>query len=146
VTVDETRAATARVRAFFETLGPAGVERLDAVYAPDASFRDPFNEVHGLPEIRRIFAQMFEHLDDCRFTFIDEAVDERGAFLTWDMTFRIRKLRPQQTRRIHGATHLVFAPDGRVARHRDYWDAAGELYAQLPLIGALMRWLRRQLA
>jgi len=145
VTRDDARAATARVRAFFESLEPASVDRLDAVYAPDAGFRDPFNEVHGLPEIRRIFAQMFEHLDDCRFTFIDETVDERGAFLTWDMTFRIRRLSPRETRRIHGATHLKFAPDGRIACHHDYWDAAGERYAQLPLIGAVMRWLKRRL-
>jgi steroid delta-isomerase len=115
------------------------------VYAPDASFRDPFNDVRGLAEIRRIFAQMFEHLDDCRFTFIDETVDEHGAFLTWDMTFRIRRLSPGETRRIHGATQLKFAPDGRVACHRDYWDAADELYAKLPLIGPVMRWLKRKL-
>ncbi len=146
MTLDDTRAATARVRAFFESIESASVDRLDAVYAADAHFRDPFNEVHGLPEIRRIFAQMFEHLDDCRFTFVDEAVDARGAFLTWDMTFRIRQLRPQQIRRIHGATHLKFAADGRVAYHRDYWDAADELYAKLPLIGPLMRWLKRRLA
>ena len=145
MTLDETRAATSRVRAFFEALGPAGVERLDAVYAPDASFRDPFNDVRGLAEIRRIFAQMFEHLDDCRFPFIDETVDEHGAFLTWDMTFRIRRLSPGESRRIHGATQLKFAPDGRVACHRDYWDAADELYAKLPLIGPLMRWLKRRL-
>jgi steroid delta-isomerase len=145
VTSDNTRAATARVRAFYEALGPASLDRMDAVYAPDAWFRDPFNEVRGLPEIRRIFAQMFEHLDDCRFTFIDEAVDENGAFLTWDMTFRIRRLSPRETRRIHGATHLRFAPDGRIAYHRDYWDAADELYAKLPVIGPVMRWLKRRL-
>ena len=145
MTLGETRAATARVRAFFETLGPASIDRMDAVYAPDASFRDPFNDVRGLAEIRRIFAQMFEHLDDCRFTFIDETVDEHGAFLTWDMTFRIRRLSPGETRRIHGATQLKFAPDGRVACHRDYWDAADELYAKLPLIGPVMRWLKRRL-
>ena len=145
MTYDSNRAATARVRAFFETLGPASIDRMDAVYAPDASFRDPFNDVRGLAEIRRIFAQMFEHLDDCRFTFIDETVDEHGAFLTWDMTFRIRRLSPGQTRRIHGATQLKFAPDGRVACHRDYWDAADELYAKLPLIGPVMRWLKRKL-
>jgi ketosteroid isomerase-like protein len=145
VTHDGNRAATARVRAFFETLGPASIDRMDAVYAPDASFRDPFNDVRGLAEIRRIFAQMFEHLDDCRFTFIDETVDEHGAFLTWDMTFRIRRLSPGETRRIHGATQLKFAPDGRVACHRDYWDAADELYAKLPLIGPVMRWLKRKL-
>jgi steroid delta-isomerase len=27
--------------------------------------------------------------------------------------------------------------------HRDYWDAAEELYEKLPLVGALMRWLKR---
>jgi ketosteroid isomerase-like protein len=145
VTRDDARAATARVRAFFEALAPASIDGLDTVYAPDARFRDPFNEVHGVPEIRRIFAQMFEHLDDCRFTFIDETVDERGAFLTWDMTFRIRRLSPGEVRRIHGATHLKFAPDGRIAYHRDYWDAADELYAKLPLIGPVMRWLKRRL-
>jgi steroid Delta-isomerase len=145
VTLDETRAATARVRAFYEKLAPADVERLDSIYAPGAYFRDPFNEVRGLPEIRRIFAQMFEHLDDCRFTFLDEAVDGDGAFLTWNMTFRMRRLRPHDSRRIHGATHLKFDPDGRIACHRDYWDAADELYAQLPLIGPVMRWLKRRL-
>jgi hypothetical protein len=30
--------------------------------------------------------------------------------------------------------------------HRDYWDAAEELYEQLPGIGVLMRWLRRRAA
>jgi ketosteroid isomerase-like protein len=145
VTLDDARAATARVRAFYEKLAPADVDRLESVYAPGAYFRDPFNEVRGVPEIRRIFAQMFAHLDDCRFTFLDEAIDERGAFLTWDMTFRIRRLSPGEMRRIHGTTHLRFAPDGRVAYHRDYWDAADELYAKLPLIGPVMRWLKRRL-
>jgi hypothetical protein len=28
--------------------------------------------------------------------------------------------------------------------HRDYWDAAGELYEQLPLVGGLMRWLKKR--
>jgi hypothetical protein len=37
-----------------------------------------------------------------------------------------------------------FAADGRVGWHRDYWDAAEELYEKLPLIGSLMRLLRRR--
>jgi hypothetical protein len=43
-----------------------------------------------------------------------------------------------------GATHLVFDADGKVAVHRDYWDAAEELYEKLPLLGGLMRWLKRR--
>jgi len=32
----------------------------------------------------------------------------------------------------------------RVAVHRDYWDAAEELYEKLPVLGSLMRWLKRR--
>jgi steroid Delta-isomerase len=31
-----------------------------------------------------------------------------------------------------------------VVFHRDYWDAAEELYEKLPVIGALMRWLKKR--
>ena len=142
----DTRAALERVRNFYARLKPADLDRLAELYAPNAYFRDPFNEVRGLPEIRRIFAQMFEHLDDSRFAFLDAVVDEGGALLTWDMTFRIRRYKPGQVRTIHGATHLKFDAAGRIAYHRDYWDAADELYAKLPVIGPVMRWLKRKLA
>ena len=39
---------------------------------------------------------------------------------------------------------LHFAPDGRVADHRDYWDPAEELWQKLPLLGPPVRWLRRR--
>jgi hypothetical protein len=45
-----------------------------------------------------------------------------------------------------GATHPRFAPDDRIAEHRDYWDTAEALYEKLPPIGALMSWLRRRAA
>ena len=46
---------------------------------------------------------------------------------------------------IRGCTELRFDSAGQVALHRDYWDAAEELYEKLPLLGALMRALRRRL-
>ncbi|MBK6336602.1 MAG: nuclear transport factor 2 family protein [Betaproteobacteria bacterium] len=115
-------------------------------YAADACFRDPFNEVRGVAPIQRIFRHMFDDLADCRFTILDTIVDERGAVLVWDFTFRIRRYRPRIERRIHGASHLRFDAAGRVTYHRDYWDAAEELYAQLPLIGPVLRFLKRRLA
>jgi len=47
---------------------------------------------------------------------------------------------------IRGVTHLKFGTDGKVNYHRDYWDAAEELYMKLPVIGRLMRGLRKILA
>ena len=140
------RAAAVRAKAYFESISPADVPRLGTIYTEDAYFRDPFNEVTGVAEIARIFGAMFEHLDDVRFTILETVADDGGAMLTWDMSYRVRKWRPHQSQVIHGATHLRFALDGRIAYHRDYWDAANERYAKLPRIGPVMRWLRRKLA
>ena len=36
----------------------------------------------------------------------------------------------------------VLDAQGLVTLHRDYWDAAEELYEKLPVVGAMMRWLK----
>jgi steroid delta-isomerase len=137
--------AVARIVAFYENLRPADVERIAEFYAEDAYFRDPFNEVRGPIAIAAIFRRMFADLDACRFRITDVVRDESGAFLVWDFTFRIRRFRPQLQHSIHGASHLHFDAAGRVCRHRDYWDAADELYAKLPVVGSLLRFLKRRL-
>ena len=138
--------ATARIVAFFAQLAPADAERIGEFYAADAHFRDPFNDVRGTAEIARVFRHMFEQLADCRFVITETVVGDAGAFLVWDFTFRIRSWKPDETRTVHGVTHVRFAEDGKVSYHRDYWDAASELYAKLPVIGPVMRFLQRKLA
>jgi len=145
MTNDATRAALARVVEFYEALSADDLDRIHEIYAEGAYFRDPFNEVRGVEAIQRIFGAMFEQLADCRFRIVDTVVDEGGALLVWDFTFRIRRFRPQVERCIHGASHLRFDAAGLVVHHRDYWDAADELYAKLPLLGPVLRFLKRRL-
>jgi ketosteroid isomerase-like protein len=136
----------ARLKQFFETLSPATIEReLEAVYAPDARFKDPFNDVHGAAAIREVFAHMYEQVEAPRFVITEAVCEGDQAFLTWDFRFRLRK-RGDGGQTIRGATHIQFAPDGRVAAHRDYWDAAEELYEKLPLLGSVMRALKRRVS
>jgi steroid Delta-isomerase len=145
LTADTTRAGLGRVVDFYEKLSPADLDRMADVYAAGAYFRDPFNEVRGLPAIREIFAGMFANLADSRFTILETVADEHGALLTWDMTFRVPKWKPETVQTIHGASHLKFDVAGKVVYHRDYWDTGEELYAKLPLIGPVIRSLRRRL-
>ena len=135
-----------RVVQLYESLAPddlAATGRLARVYHPQARFKDPFNEVQGLAAITAIFGHMFKSLMAPRFTVISIVAAGDEAFLTWDFSFqRPGKVAAPIT--IHGASHLRFDADGRVVLHRDYWDAAEELYEKLPIIGALMRWLKRR--
>lgn len=133
-----------RVIAYFESLRPEDVPAIAQWYADDARFRDPFNDVCGTQAIEAIFARMFAQLDAPRFRIRDAVEGDRQAFLTWDFEFRFRRGDRATIQTIHGATLLRFDAAGRIREHRDYWDAAGELYEKLPFVGALLRWLRRR--
>jgi ketosteroid isomerase-like protein len=138
-------AAVERTVQLFDHFGPADVERLGEFYRADARFKDPFNEVQGVPAIQAVFRHMFATLDAPRFVVKDVIVQGHQCFLSWDFLFRMRRFdRREQT--VRGATHLLFDDTGRIELHRDYWDAAEELYEKLPVVGALMRWLRRRAA
>lgn len=134
-----------RLCTFYETLTSDALANLGEVYAADASFKDPFNDVRGIDEVWRVLAHMFDDLTEARF-FIREAVEQGDqAFLIWDFTFKVRRWQPDVERRIHGASHIRFNGAGRVDYHRDYWDAGEELYEKLPVFGALVRWVRRRM-
>lgn len=131
--------------AFYENLSLADVERLGNFYASDAYFKDPFNEVYGVEAIQRIFRHMFKQLEAPRFRICERIADADGsAVLIWEFWFRSSLLGGEQV--LRGASHLRFNGEGKVSLHRDYWDASEELYAKIPVLGGLVRLLRRHLA
>ena len=134
-----------RVVDFYQTLSPQSLTRLGDIYAPQARFKDPFNEVVGVEAVRAIFQAMFDTLREPRFVVTDVAGDGRAACLLWEFHFCSPRIARGAPQRIRGASWLTFDEQGRVELHRDYWDAAEELYEKLPLVGSLMRWLKSKL-
>ena len=136
-----------QIARYFETLTPDSVSQIKNLYAPSARFKDPFKEVQGLGEVQHIFHHMFEVLDNPRFVVTTRIVQGDQCFVVWDFLFRYKTMQRGVDQHIHGGSHLVFkaGEDGvwRIDLHRDYWDAAEELYEKLPLIGALLRWCKR---
>ena len=140
----QTRSQVARVVAFFETLSPASLSQLGDYYTPNAWFKDPFNEVRGLSGVHAIFSHMYVALDQPRFVVTDSVVDGTQCFLSWNFEFHFKNFETATLQTIRGGSHLKFTADGLVDYHRDYWDAAEELYEKLPWVGGLMRWLKKR--
>jgi steroid Delta-isomerase len=136
---------TEKLVILFENLQPSDVTRMADFYADDAYFCDPFNEVNTLAEIQKIFRDMFAKLQQPRFKILNTYLSDEGAVLVWEFSFQVKFWR-NHTLLIHGNSVLKFDPHGKVNYHRDYWDSSAELYAKLPLIGALFRGLRRVFA
>ena len=131
---------------FYHELTPESVACFPEFYSADAWFKDPFNEVRGLPAIQRIFSHMFTQVDEPRFVVTEKVVDAGGAMLIWEFCFRVRLWGKGATQVMRGVSHLKFDADGKVNYHRDYWDTGEELYMKVPGLGTLMRGLRRVLA
>lgn len=140
----DTRHATQNLATFFETLSPQSVSQLHTFYDAQARFKDPFNEVQGLPAIERIFRHMYVALERPHFLITGQLVDGAQAFLTWEFRFHFKRFDTRTLQSVRGASHVVFNEQGLVTLHRDYWDAAEELYEKLPVLGGVMRWLKKQ--
>ena len=139
----EMLAAVARLVQLYAQLTPQPLASLHLCYAPQAHFKDPFNDVRGVARIRQVFAPMFAPLAAPRFAVTEQLVQGRQAFLAWEVHFRLRRWRADQPQCIRGGSLLRFDAQGLVQEHRDYWDTAEELYEKLPVLGVLMRGLRR---
>lgn len=137
--------ALKRYADFFAGLQPEDLDRLDTVFVEEARFKDPFNDVTGLAGIRAVFAHMYANCTMARFEVLECIGEAPVGYIRWRFHFQLnREKAPRVT--VEGVSRMNFADDGRVIEHIDYWDAAGELYTQFPLIGGLMRWLRRRLS
>lgn len=123
---------------WYGELTPESLPRIGEFYAVDAVFKDPFNTVRGLPAISAIYDHMFRTTERPRFVIRERIVQADQAFVTWDFSFALKG----RAYNIVGGTHFHFDAQGLVVDHRDYWDAAEELWQKLPLIGGPVRWLR----
>jgi steroid delta-isomerase len=135
-------AAVARYAAFFDTLTRERLAGMDALFTPDARFRDPFNDVHGIAAIRQVFDHMYETVERPRFAILHHARAGDAAYLKWRFTGALRS-RPIE---FVGLSEVALAADGRVREHIDYWDSGAVVHERIPLLGIAVKAVHRRLS
>jgi steroid Delta-isomerase len=130
------------IATWFQTLTPESLATVGQFYAADAVFVDPFNALRGLDAVQAVYQHMFDTLKSPRFTVTGTVVDGKQAFMTWDFHFQRR----EQTLNISGCTQFELNDQGLITLHRDYWDAAQQVYEKIPLLGGVLRMLRRKIS
>ncbi len=115
------------IRELLENLRPEdpnSVENLRAVYADDVSFEDPIQKVTGIDAFIALNHRLLGRAKELVFEVESATGNSEEIFLAWTMRC-VPKFGP--TIHVDGVTH-IHARDGKVVRHRDYWDL-GELFA-----------------
>jgi steroid Delta-isomerase len=128
----------------FEQLCPEHLAQLGQYYDANVWFKDPFNETQGLAAVQGIFSHMFATLQRPHFRVQEVIAQTEQCFLSWHFLFSF-KSSPDVEHTIKGSSHLQFdTATGLITKHRDYWDAAEELYEKIPLLKHLMCWLKKR--
>ena len=112
----------------------------------DVRFRDPFNDVRGWPNVAVIFENMYETMSSVKFEVLDSALSNASpntAMLHWDFHGVIR--RSGNTLRLSGMSVVQFDNDGCVRSHIDHWDASEQFYERVPVLGSILRMIKKRI-
>lgn len=135
------------VKSFYRALTPAAIDGISDIYHPDVVFTDPAGSVTGCDKLQQHFERLLAGTQQCRFDFLDEQqlISGDSALLCWRMTLAVPPLARGQAFTVEGASRLTYQRQ-LIITHRDYFDLGAMFYEQLPLLGAIIRRLRRRLA
>jgi hypothetical protein len=118
------------------------LDNLDKVVAKDIVFADPFNETKNRDQLKIIFSHMYQKLNNVRFEVFQVAYTDNISFITWRFSAN-SKITGDFS--FEGCSEIKLNDDGLVIYHRDYWDAS-ELMVALPLVGKLIKSLRKRMS
>ncbi len=128
-----------RFKRVFARLAPDSVMPLAELYADGVVFEDPLHQITGLPALTAYFSRLNARIESAEFAFGTQVVADGEAALTWTMTVRTR--RPRQTIVVPGVSVIRFGD--KVTHQRDYFDVGAMLYERLPVLGWMLRRLKR---
>ena len=126
----------------FEELSMERLEGIEEFVSTDIKFKDPFNELSGLDAFRRLLVKTLNDVKGLKFEVTHRAWTEDILFLRWSFQGEVRGLNYWK---VEGMSEINFDERGLVCRHVDHWDAAGQFYEKLPLIGTIIRIIRSRL-
>ncbi|MBY5985854.1 nuclear transport factor 2 family protein [Halomonas sp. DP5Y7-2] len=129
----------------FNKLDKTCTEKLYSIYSDDIVFIDPLHRVNGINNLKADFDAMYANVITCQFDFRHAVREGQHGFVTWTMTLQHRRLARGKPIAVEGCSALTFASGegGKVIRHQDYFDAGALLYERLPLVGMLVRRIKR---
>lgn len=143
---DAERAAIERVKSLLSDFkAPDFEERIPVVYAPDLYFNDTLKTIRTATELQEYLGETAENLERGTVEFLEVIANEGNYYFRWKMDLVFRRYAKGETHTSIGMSHIRFDEEGRVVLHQDYWDAAGGLFEQLPVVGWMIQRVKKRL-
>ena len=131
---------------FYTNLASMQVSELASIYNEDVVFIDPIAKHEGLSAVENYFSKLLSNSQHCDFTIHTKQLnDSNNCTVTWTMKFTSSKMNKGKPISVDGITMLVIEND-KITYHRDYYDLGQMLYENVPLLGLIIKRIKRSLA
>jgi hypothetical protein len=142
----EEAAALDRFAQFFGNLNERNVrENLRKTYADKLYFNDTLKEISDVDALEHYLLDTAANVESCTVTIHDVVSKNGDYYVRWEMFITFKKFRKGEVQPSIGITHLRFDKDGRIVFHQDYWDAAANLFEKVPVVGWMIRKIKKRL-
>lgn len=132
---------------FYHQLGEANLSELQGIYTEDVCFIDPIATHHGLASVEKYFERLMTSTKHCQFNIHNIAPCGENKLavdyvVAWTMLLELRNGRQIS---LDGLTELKVRDEG-IFYHRDYYDLGQMVYEHVPVLGRVIRFIKRRLS
>lgn len=129
---------------FYASLSTESINDLKQIYSPHIIFEDPVMRIEGLDALERHYRNLLMNVGECRFEIYYKGTAPLHSYVHWQMSYRHPRLNCGKTIEVAGIS--VLQGHDKIEYQRDFYDMGALLYEQLPIVGNVIRGLRRRLA
>lgn len=132
-----------RFKAFYQDVKHPQLDKIDEIYTEDVLFKDPVHELRSAEKLHAYLSEMSVNVHSGRFEYLDQIVSDNTAYIKWNMHFKHPKL-GSKTITVRGISQVQF--NERIYFHEDVYDLGELIYEHVPLLGSVVKSLKKRLA
>jgi len=131
---------------FYTDLASMKIDQLAYIYSEDVEFIDPIASHQGIEAVKTYFSRLLKNAKGCRFTIHSkQTVNSNDFVVTWTMRYSSKSINQGDPVIVDGVT-LLRTNNNMIVYHRDYYDLGQMVYENIPILGFLVKKIRKRMA
>ncbi|KEY59743.1 nuclear transport factor 2 family protein [Serratia sp. DD3] len=128
---------------FYSELNSEKIALLPLIYHPQIELVDPLGQHTGIAAVEAYFRSLLTRTAHCRFSIDTYFSQDQQTCLNWIMSYSHPKLEKGRTLELEGCS-ILRVQDDKIIWQRDYYDMGAMLYEHIPLLGPVIKQLKKR--
>ncbi len=129
----------------FNNLTKDNLDILNDFYDEKVNFVDPVRSVKGLKQLKKYYSHAYANVISISFNFHEINHQDDLYFAKWTMNLQAKGLNLNKPFPVEGLSVIQFTDANKVIYHRDYLDLGSMVYENIPVLGSLIKLIKKKL-